>query len=319
MTRSATDTIALCIPAYNGSSHLPRLFETVRAQSLPFDEILVYDDASTDDTADVARAFGAIVVRGEENVGASIGKNILASRASAHWLHFHDADDALGAQFVERFLGFDGRADADVVLFRTEDRLDATGQMLDVREWNDEELREDAIKYCVRHTITNCGVYRRAAFTSTGGFDSSPLTHYNEDNAMHSRLALAGLRFRAIDYPGVIIYRRQGSMSSGHPIECARAQFEVLSNIATHTGTRYAQDLGPRLWLLAGVLGGYQDWTYVRRCLDLVRSLGYDDPTSEHPAIRAIARVSPFAAVRAREAFIRVLKPQLRRGMPQAQ
>ena len=147
-------------------------------------------------------------------------------------------------------------------------------------------------------------------------FDSNDDTKYNEDQAMHLRLALAGLRFRADEYVGVVVYRRGQSMSSGHPIECARAQYQVLANTATATGTRYAAQIGERLWQLAGILAGFRDWDHVRRCLDLAKRLGYADPHDEHPAVRLAALVSPFGAIAVREAFIRAFKPRLRRNYP---
>ena len=57
-------TIALLIPAHNAESFLPRLLRSAHAQREPFDEIWVYDDCSTDNTALVAEGFGARVLRG---------------------------------------------------------------------------------------------------------------------------------------------------------------------------------------------------------------------------------------------------------------
>jgi glycosyltransferase involved in cell wall biosynthesis len=308
-------SIALGIPARNAAGHLPRLLESVQAQTVPFDEVLLYDDASTDATGDIARAFGARVVRTDVNTGPSLGKNELARLTSAEWVHFHDADEALEPEFVARARASVSDA-VDVVLFDTEDRDDITGSVLGQARWGDVALRDDAVRYCIEHTVTNCGVYRRHAFLRAGGFDTDEETKYNEDQAMHLRLALAGLRFSAAGYVGVIVYRRTGSMSSGHPIECARAQLEVLVRAADVTGTKYAGEIGRRLWRLAGVLGGYQDWTSVRRSLVLAERLGYTQPASEHAAVRLLARFSPYGAVRVREAFIRAVKPELRRGMP---
>src|SRR3954449_761219 len=95
-------TLALLIPAYNAAHFLPRLLSSAQAQSVPFDEIWVYDDCSTDDTAAVAESYGAKVVRGAVNIGCSVGKNELAKRTSCNWLHFHDADDELKPGFVAR-------------------------------------------------------------------------------------------------------------------------------------------------------------------------------------------------------------------------
>ena len=55
-------TLALCIPACNAAAFLPRLLESAAGQSRPFDEIVVCDDASRDNTAQVARRYGEEVL-----------------------------------------------------------------------------------------------------------------------------------------------------------------------------------------------------------------------------------------------------------------
>jgi hypothetical protein len=133
---------------------------------------------------------------------------------------------------------------------------------------------------------------------------------------MHLRLALSGLRFAADPLRGVILYQRAGSMSSGHRIDCTRAAIAVLGEAIAATGTKYRVEAGARLWKLAAQAAGYDDWEYVRKALELIKSAGYSDPHEEHWAIRVAARVNPYGAVWAREAFIRSLKPHLRRDMP---
>lgn len=307
--------LALGIPARNAHGHLPRLLDTVSNQTVPFDEILLYDDASTDETGAIARSFGATVIRTEVNTGPSLGKNVMAERSACAWIHFHDADEAFYPRFVERAHSWMTSDDVDVLLFSTEDRDDATGEVLGQRQWSDAELQADAIRYCILNNVTNCGVYRRSAFLAAGGFDTSANIKYNEDQAMHLRLAIAGLRFRAERYIGDIIYRRMNSMSSGHPIECARAHYHVLENAARATGSHYATEIGGELWKHAGVCGTYRDWNYVRRCLKLAQVL-CADPVRENTAFRAMARVYPFGAVAIREHFIRWFKPDLRADVP---
>lgn len=310
-------TLALCIPARNAEAYLPRLFDSVGRQTHPFDEVLVYDDASSDGTGAIARAHGASVVRSDENTGPSTGKNLLAARASCDWLHFHDADDGLFPDFVEHAREWFTR-DADVVCFAVEDRDHDTDAVLVRREWDDAALARDAVRYAIINTITNCGIYRRAAFLACGGFDVRPETKYNEDQAMHLRLALNGLRFHADSRPGGILYQRRNSMSSGNRIECARAHFHVLATVAGQTRRRYAAELGQELWKLAGVCGTYRDWDYVRRALQLAEQLGYAAAEAENPVFRALARIHPFGAVLAREHFVRWFKPALRDGVPTA-
>jgi glycosyltransferase involved in cell wall biosynthesis len=310
--------IALLVPARNAAGVIGRLLDSSERQTAPFDEVVVYDDASSDSTGSLAASRGARVIRTDVNTGPSHGKNILARATDCDWLHFHDADDALHPEFVARSHEWMRRDDADVVLFATEDRDDATDERMSLRVWDDAAVRQDPARYGIVHTITNSGIYRRVAFLAAGGFDTSEAARYNEDQAMHLRLALAGMRFRADGLPGVVIYQRQGSMSSGHRVECARAQVDVLASVVERTGARYVQEIGARLWRLAGVCGGFSDWTYVRKCVALARQIGYRDPEEEHPAIRLMARVSPLAAVAVREGLIRAFRPALRSGMPRA-
>src|SRR5690349_18353005 len=95
-------SLALLIPAYNAEPYLPRLLDSAAWQSEPFDEIWVYDDCSTDNTVALAEQYGARVLRGDVNRGCSHGKNQLAAATACDWIHFHDADDELMPNFVER-------------------------------------------------------------------------------------------------------------------------------------------------------------------------------------------------------------------------
>lgn len=55
-------TISVVVPAYNDAEMLRECLRRVRDQLRPADEIVVVDNASTDDTAEVARSLGAVVV-----------------------------------------------------------------------------------------------------------------------------------------------------------------------------------------------------------------------------------------------------------------
>ena len=58
----------LIIPAFNEAKSLPHVFEAIEAAELEA-EIVVIDDGSTDDTAQVAASFGARVIRHPFNMG----------------------------------------------------------------------------------------------------------------------------------------------------------------------------------------------------------------------------------------------------------
>jgi glycosyltransferase involved in cell wall biosynthesis len=311
-------TLALLIPAWNAAAWLPRLLASAAAQTEPFDEIWVYDDASTDDTAEVAERLGARVVRGAANVGCSAGKNALAARTRADWIHFHDADDELMPNFVTLARRWMARAAADVVLFAYEER-DERGSTIDLREFDPEAASRDPRAYAITHQINPfCGLYRRDRFLAAGGYDVDPRVLYNEDVAMHIGLAFAGLSFAAETEISIINHRRGGSMSSANALACARAHFEVLRKTAERPGAvAYAREIAAKLWAVAGVLAAWLDWENA----DAAQSLaGRLDPSwiGGSPGYQAMAAVSPALALRVRERMVRAFKPELRAGYVRA-
>ncbi len=58
----AAFTVSIIIPARNEAHNLPTLLKSITSQSVNPLEILVVDDGSSDDTADIARQFGATVI-----------------------------------------------------------------------------------------------------------------------------------------------------------------------------------------------------------------------------------------------------------------
>lgn len=307
-------TLALCIPAYNAASYLPRLLTSAAQQTVPFDEILVYDDCSSDDTAAVAEAYGARVVRGDVNRGCSAGKNRLAEETSCEWIHFHDADDELFPHFVETARGWMAKeSPPDVVLFAYEYRDNETGELLSIRTFDDEALRRDPITYTIREQVNPfCGLYHREAFVKAGGYDLDPDVLYNEDVAMHCRLARRGLRFAADPAVTVINYRIGNSMSQGNLGKCIRAHFHVMRKAAAELDARHHPALAEELWKTAGMAASVSEWEAADEAARLAVELGQRVPTLGGGLYRALATLHGPTALRLRERLIRTLRPHLR-------
>ncbi len=314
----SASTLALCIPAYNAAAHLPRLLESAAAQTVPFDEILVYDDCSTDDTAAVAEAHGATVVRGEVNVGCSAGKNRLAEVTTCDWIHFHDADDDITTDLVERVRPRLAEAGApDVLLLNFEYRDHVTGEHLGAPGYDIELMRRDPIAFVIQHKVPNFGVYRREAFLQAGGFDLDPEVLYNEDVAFHHRLALAGLAF---DYEPALTclnYRYGGSMSAANQQRCAQAQVRVIektTSVLRSRGVveRYADDLARKFWLAGTFAACVLEWDAATRASRAAAALGGRVPSDGSPVFRTLATLHGPTALRIREHLIRLFRPHLR-------
>lgn len=307
-------TLALCIPAYNATGFLGRLLASAQVQTVPFDEIWVHDDASTDGTAELARKLGAQVVRGDTNAGCSRGKNIVAARCTSTWLHFHDADDALEPNFVETARRWMERTDApDVVFFNYRTLEDGTERPLGTREFDSAALRADALAYCLAEQINPfCGLYRRESFLAAGGWDEDFKVLQSEDQAGHLRLALAGLRFDADPTYTVINYIRAGSMTTGNLAGAQRSTYHVLAKGAAAAPVRYHPIIAWRLWIIAGFSGAYNDWDNADRAATLALRLAPGLPVPGGLLMKLVGRRFPGPALRLRERLIRIFRPTAR-------
>ncbi len=85
---------SVIIPVYNGANTITRALQSVLEQTYPAHEIIVVDDGSTDQTAEVVLRFGNRVrYFHQENKGVSAARNTGAGIATGDWLAFLDADD----------------------------------------------------------------------------------------------------------------------------------------------------------------------------------------------------------------------------------
>jgi hypothetical protein len=309
-------TLALCVPAYNAANFLGRLLEGATHQTVPFDEIWVYDDASTDGTSEVARKYGAQVVRGDANVGCSVGKNILAARCASTWIHFHDADDALELNFVEAAHRWMDRASPpDVVFFNYRSLSHETNSLLGTRAFDGAALRRDPLRYCLSEQINPfCGLYRREPFLRAGGWDEDRRVLQSEDQAGHLRLALAGLSFDADSTSTVINYIRDGSMTTSNLPGAQRSTFHVMCKAAEAAPTAYRDTIAERLWGTAGLSGAYGDWENADRSAKLALDLTGKPPGSGSAWFRWLSIRNPSLALRLREKLIRLFRPSSRAG-----
>ncbi len=88
-------TFSVIIPAFNSSTTLARALDSVLNQEYAALEVIVVDDASTDDTAAVISRYGSKVesIRQPVNQGVAAARNRGAAAATGEWLAFLDADD----------------------------------------------------------------------------------------------------------------------------------------------------------------------------------------------------------------------------------
>jgi glycosyltransferase involved in cell wall biosynthesis len=96
--------VSVVIPNYNYANILGLCLESVFSQTHPPHEVIVSDDASTDNSLDVAAAFPCRVVTSERNRGVSAARNAGIAASSGDVLFFVDSDEALAPDAIEEAL-----------------------------------------------------------------------------------------------------------------------------------------------------------------------------------------------------------------------
>jgi glycosyltransferase involved in cell wall biosynthesis len=101
----ARQTIAAVIPVHNKGRLVARAIASVFSQTRPVDEIIVVDDASTDDSLEQLQPFLAsgirLLRRDRPGPGGYAARNLAIREAKSDWIAFLDADDAWKPDFIE--------------------------------------------------------------------------------------------------------------------------------------------------------------------------------------------------------------------------
>ena len=84
--------VTVVIPAYNAARTLGKVLDALSAQADPVDEVIVVDDGSTDETAEIAARHGAVVVRTDGSGFAGAARNRGWEEATGDVVVFVDSD-----------------------------------------------------------------------------------------------------------------------------------------------------------------------------------------------------------------------------------
>lgn len=116
---------SLIIPAYNRGSLISQTLRSALDQTAPFNEIIVVDDGSTDNTAEVVQQFGDRVrYIHTPNQGVQKARNTGVAAANSQRVAFCDSDDLLDPDYVDvvgNWLAKHGEIDLTYVNFSTFD------------------------------------------------------------------------------------------------------------------------------------------------------------------------------------------------------
>ena len=183
-------SVSAILPCRNSSLTLSRALSSVQKQTIPVGEIIVIDDASTDDSPAIAEEHGARVVR----LPCRLGRGGVRARgmveAAGEFTLWCDSTNILSRNFLE-----------GAIVWMKEERVAAvTGTIRSERthgpvgRWRERHLfrYDPKAEFCVRRDsplLTGGCLLRREAVMEVGNFDAS--LEQGEDLDLGRRLVAA--------------------------------------------------------------------------------------------------------------------------------
>jgi glycosyltransferase involved in cell wall biosynthesis len=206
--------VSVIIPAYNYARYLPAAMDSALRQDHPRIELIVVDDGSTDNTAEVVKAYGPRVrYLYQKNAGLPAARNTGIRAAQFPLLCFLDADDLLPPDLLgEAVRTFAKLPDDFAVVAFPSQYIDQDGKPSPTKTLADYASREVSGRDIILKTRfgTTGLVARRETFAECGFFDET--LRSSEDRDMWIRVSSRRRIFLNAERR-VLIRRHAASMS----------------------------------------------------------------------------------------------------------
>ena len=303
------DDVDLLVPMFNAERFLERLKCQIDDLEPRFQNVIVWDDASRDRSAERAEAIGLSVFLGETNLGPGGARNRLAKVSTAKWVHFHDVDDEIVPDYLARVLPL--LSDEVDVLLHDVEFVDEATRAPEIVFRAQPDIEVDPIRSLLTHPMgSTSSVIRRDLFVRIGGFDES--CRCFEDGDLHLRLALAGARFRRLSEVLSTSLRHSDGASSNMSY-CHKCRLEFLERYIEMLPTRLMDDLSAEFLKTAYELMGHGEKALARRAIEQCRNIGGRFPRTSSPVLKLISDWLPDLAILRLQGWFREVVSRLTR------
>ena len=186
--------VSVLMSVYNGAPTLEKAAASVLAQTYRNLELILCDDASTDDTWRIMQRIAAqdarvTVFQNKTNRGLGASLNGCLSRAGGEYIARQDADDISDPDRIERTMDF---------LLSSGAPYAACGVRVfdDGGVWSTRQYPQKITKHIIAQKnpfFHPTMVFRRAVLEGVGGYSETPETRRTEDYDLVMRLAAEGV------------------------------------------------------------------------------------------------------------------------------
>lgn len=196
--------VTIGIPCHNAARWLRQAIQSALDQRGIEPEVIVVDDGSTDESAEIARSFGSAVklIAGTQT-GANHARNLILRAATGDWVQFLDADDYLEAgKIATQLRETNDGTDADVIYSPV--WVETWTPAGSSRVPGESSPRADIYTQWIRWHIPQTGgcLWRRDALQRVGGWkEDQPCCQEHE---LYLRALQQDLRFVFAPTPGAV-------------------------------------------------------------------------------------------------------------------
>jgi glycosyltransferase involved in cell wall biosynthesis len=307
------------ITYYNEGPLLRECIESVAGQPGAPDEILVYDDASSDPAERwIPRGAPVRILRGAQNAGQAHGRNELLGAASADYVHCQDADDLFAPGWAGAVRNAIGAGDVDLVLteIRSIDAADGRTTSDAVFGLRQLDADPDLVRFCLRGALLpSATTFRLALARALGGYRTRDVLPQSEDFHFHIRLAAAAETYTFLTEPLIIQRIRAGSSSSDRR-SCWTSGAAAVEMLTPELRDHYAPDLSDASARFAALLYQMHVWDEADAASRQARKLGRPGFNDRPAHYRLLARaLGQPVAERAGRVYRHLLPTALRRAL----
>lgn len=229
--------ISVIVPVFNGEKYLAECLDSILQQTYENFELIVVNDGSTDDTANILKDYNSrdsrVNIIFQENRGLSSARNTALDACKGDYFTMVDSDDRVAYNFLEILLALALETKSDIVVARSTHNLKRLGL-------KGEEYKilssVDYIRKVLHKKMSDnsaCGrLYKRCLWDNMRFWDG-----YYEDLEIFPKVTL---RAKQITFtPANLYYYRPNGTSitrqfSNKKLDVLKAIDSVITTVSTH-------------------------------------------------------------------------------------
>lgn len=211
--------ISVIIPTYNRAKLLERSIGSVLKQTFHDFELIIVDDASTDETEAVVSKYmqedsRIKYLKQQINAGGSIARNAGIEMAKGQYIAFQDSDDEwLPNKLQLQIEAFNMNPQADIVYTGIYFCEEGSSRHILGKRISEVSGNNILPKLLQKEVIpaTPAIMVKKSCLNKVGGFSDAPA---NQDYLLYLKLAYRGYYFQPVPEPLVYVFEQEGGITT---------------------------------------------------------------------------------------------------------